>query len=99
MAKARLQRIVGLPQKATEPETCAGRATSAGAATVPRAVFRFQRAALSREACGGPRHSLQLHVGEDSVARGGSGEEAQEARFASEATTTTAVTGNDAAYR
>ena len=36
-----------------------------GAAAVPRAVLRPQRAALSREAARGARDPVQLHVGED----------------------------------
>src|SRR5215218_3243552 len=48
--RAWLQRVVGLPEAAAEPEASADGDGGKGVAVVPGAVLRFQRAALSREA-------------------------------------------------
>ena len=59
----------------TQSEAGAGGDGGASAGTVPREVFRSERAALLREAARAARHRAELHVGQNGFARSGTGEQ------------------------
>ena len=59
-----LRRAVRPAAGAAQPEAGSAGDGGAGFGAVPGAVFRFERAAFSREAAGGARHRTELHLGE-----------------------------------
>ncbi len=63
-------------ERCAEPEARGAGGGGASAGAVPREVFRFQRAAFSREAARGAWHRIELHVGEAGIAGSGAGEKA-----------------------
>ena len=95
----RLRRAVGPAAGTAKPEAGAAGAGGAGAGAVPRAVFRSERAALSREAARGARDRTQLHLGEAGAAGSRSGGARAQTRSASQAATAAAVAGHAAAHR
>src|SRR5690242_12674660 len=90
---------MGLPQASAEPEASGDANRGASPAAIPGEIFRFQRAALSREAAGSARHRAELQLGEDRAANGRPGEASQAAGLTPQAPAAPGVAGHDAAHR
>src|ERR1700682_5408986 len=98
-SRGRVWRIVGQAGGATQAQARAAGGGRARVRPVPGEVFRFQRAAFSREAATGTSDAPELHVGEEGVARSGPGACATPARGASASAGTTPVARDAAAHR
>src|ERR1700752_2932799 len=93
-----LQRVAG---PAAGPALAAPGAGGDGGESVrlvPGKVFRFERAALSREVAGRARDRAELHLGEAGIAGSGPGGARAQARGASQATGAAALAGDAVAY-
>src|SRR6266852_278820 len=94
-----LRRSVRPAAGQTLAETGAGGAGGASAGTLPRSVFRSERAAFPREAAARAPDRAELHLGQAGVARGGAGDAGTQARRASQAASAAASARDVVAHR
>jgi len=71
VGEAWIRRVIRSPTGEAKPEASGARDCSGGAETIPREVCRVQCAAFPREAGGGTQDRVELHLGEEGVARSG----------------------------
>src|SRR5579863_7238042 len=92
-------RVVGPAGGQAEPEARAAGGGRAGSGAVPGEIFRSERAAFSRKAEARAANSVELHLGEEGVARSGAGASRTKAGGASAEAGAAAVAGDVAAHR
>src|SRR5580700_9930046 len=95
----RIPRVVRPQARKAFAQARSGSDRGAGAGAVPRALFRSERAALSREAGGRASDSAQLQLGERDSARSGDGGPWAQARNAPQTTTATTPARDAVAHR
>src|ERR1700756_4469965 len=94
-----LQRVAGPAAGPALASPGAGGDGGESVRLVPGKVFRFERAALSREVAGRARDRTELHLGEAGVAGSGPGGTRTQAWGASQAARAATVAGDAVAYR